>query len=126
MGHKIWGNFGSLPGFGSVVIFASFQDAGKWPSRRQWLNKRVKRARGLLGRCRGYLFGMPSRPQASQNFKDCIFSDVTGSEINRDVFIGCSQPPWASTCRLWLQSNKSRAVNWFSKQSAIVWIKYGA
>jgi hypothetical protein len=29
MGHKIWGNFGSLPGFGSVVIFASFQDAGK-------------------------------------------------------------------------------------------------
>jgi hypothetical protein len=32
-------NFGSLPGFGRVMIFASFQGARKWSSRRQWLNK---------------------------------------------------------------------------------------
>jgi hypothetical protein len=29
IGRKFWGNLGSLPGFGSVIIFASFQDAGK-------------------------------------------------------------------------------------------------
>jgi hypothetical protein len=29
IGRKFWGNFGSLPGFDRVTIFASFQGAGK-------------------------------------------------------------------------------------------------
>jgi hypothetical protein len=35
IGRKFLGNFGSLPGFGNVVTFASFQDFGKWDRRRQ-------------------------------------------------------------------------------------------
>jgi hypothetical protein len=31
------------------MIFASFQGAGKWPSRRQWFNKCVKCTKDLLG-----------------------------------------------------------------------------
>jgi hypothetical protein len=37
IGRRFYGNFWSLPGFGNVMIFASFQDFGKWDSRRQWL-----------------------------------------------------------------------------------------
>jgi hypothetical protein len=44
--------FGFLPSFGRVMIFVSFQGAGKWLSRKQWLNKCVKCTRGLLGKCR--------------------------------------------------------------------------
>jgi hypothetical protein len=35
MGRQFLGNFGSLPGFGDVMTFASFQGFGKWDSRRQ-------------------------------------------------------------------------------------------
>jgi hypothetical protein len=70
--RKFWGNFGSLPGFGNVMIFASFQDFGKWGSRKQWLNKCVKCNNGRLGSHLRHTFGMPSIPQDSLNFKELI------------------------------------------------------
>jgi hypothetical protein len=70
--RKFCGNFGSLPGFGNVMIFASFQDFGKWDSRRQWLNKCVKCTNGRLGSCLRHSFGMPSIPQDFLNFKELI------------------------------------------------------
>jgi hypothetical protein len=33
--HRFWGNFGSLPGFGTVITFASFQDVCRCDSRMQ-------------------------------------------------------------------------------------------
>jgi hypothetical protein len=36
----------------AVMIFASFQGAGKWPSRSQWFSRYVKCTRDLLGRRR--------------------------------------------------------------------------
>jgi hypothetical protein len=38
IGREFWGYFGSLMGFGRIMIFASFQGAGNWPNGRQWLN----------------------------------------------------------------------------------------
>jgi hypothetical protein len=69
IGRKFWGNFGSLPGFGNVMIFASFQDFGKWDSRRQWLNKCAKCTNGRLLSHLRHSFGMPSIPQDFLNFK---------------------------------------------------------
>jgi hypothetical protein len=48
VGRKFLRNFGSLPGFGNVMTFAPLQDFGKWDSRKQWLNKCVKCANGLI------------------------------------------------------------------------------
>jgi hypothetical protein len=41
IGRKFWGNFGSLPGFGKVITFASLQGFGKCDSWRQWLNNYI-------------------------------------------------------------------------------------
>jgi hypothetical protein len=46
--RKLWRNFGSLPGFGKVINFVSFQGFGKLDSRRQWLNKRARYTSGFL------------------------------------------------------------------------------
>jgi hypothetical protein len=72
IGRKFSGNFGSLPGLGKVVTFASFQWFVKCDSRRQWLNKWVKCTNGSLGKCLRHSFGTPSIPQAFLNFKDFI------------------------------------------------------
>jgi hypothetical protein len=64
IGRNFWGNVGSLPGFGKVIIFASFQGVGKWAIRRQWLNKWVKYTKGIFGSCLRHSFGMPSIPHA--------------------------------------------------------------
>jgi hypothetical protein len=68
IGRKSWLNFGSLPGFGNVIIFAPFQVFGKSDSRRQWFNKRVRYTSDLLGRCLEYLSGIPPSPQAFLNY----------------------------------------------------------
>jgi hypothetical protein len=60
IGRKFWGKFGSLPGFGKVIIFAFFQGFEKFDSRRQWLNKWVKCTNGRFGRCLRHAFEMPS------------------------------------------------------------------
>jgi hypothetical protein len=62
IGCKFWGNCGSLPGFDRVMIFVSFQNGRKWPSWRQWLNKRVKCTRCHFWRCQRHSFGMPWKP----------------------------------------------------------------
>jgi hypothetical protein len=72
IGRKFWWNFGSLPDFGNVTSFASFQDFGKRDSRRQWLNKCVKCTNGLLERCLRHPFGMPPIPQAFLDFKELV------------------------------------------------------
>jgi hypothetical protein len=69
IGHKFWGNFRSVPGFGRVINLASFQNSGKWQNRRQWLIKCVKWTRGFLGRCLRHWFGMPWKLQAFHNFR---------------------------------------------------------
>jgi hypothetical protein len=56
IGSKLWGNFWSLLGFGNVIIFAFFQDSGKWDSWWQSLNKCVRYTSGLLGRCLRHSF----------------------------------------------------------------------
>jgi hypothetical protein len=72
IGRKFWGNFESLPVFGSVKIFASFQHCRKWNSWKQWLNEWVKCTNGRLGRYLRHSFGMSSIPQAILNFKEFI------------------------------------------------------
>jgi hypothetical protein len=72
LGRNFWRKVLSLPGFGRLMIYTSFQGAWRWLSRKQWLNKRVKCIRDLLGRCRRHSFGIPSKPQAFLNFKNSI------------------------------------------------------
>jgi hypothetical protein len=72
IGRKFWRHFRSLPGFGKVIIFASFQEFGKWDNLKQWLNRWVKCTNGLLERCLRHSFGMPWIPQAFFNFNDFI------------------------------------------------------
>jgi hypothetical protein len=72
IGHRFWGNIESLPGFGEVITFASFQDFGKCERRMQWLIKYIKCTNGLLGRCLRHSFEMTSIPQAFLNFKEFI------------------------------------------------------
>jgi hypothetical protein len=104
------------------MTFTSFQDFGKWDSRRQWLNKCVKCTNGLLGRCLRHLFGMPSIPQAFPNFKKLIiFCKSHGLILSGTLLptaLSRARTP-ASTRRSWSSSHKSWYVNWFSKQSAI-------
>jgi hypothetical protein len=71
IGHTFGGNLGYLPGFGKVIIFASFQ--GVENSRAEgsdYIN--VKFTDGLLGRCLRHPFGMPSFLRAYLNFKEWI------------------------------------------------------
>jgi len=42
IGLKFGENFGSLQGFGMVIILDPFQELGKYDSLRQWLNRCVK------------------------------------------------------------------------------------
>jgi hypothetical protein len=72
IGCEFWEKYGSLSGFGIDMNFSSFQDFGKWESRRQWLNKCVKCTNGRLGRCLRHSFGMPSIPQDFLNFKELV------------------------------------------------------
>jgi hypothetical protein len=70
IGRKYCRNFGSLPGFSNIITFASFQNFGKWDSRRQWLNKCVRCTSDFLGRCLRHSFGIPSSPQDFLNFSE--------------------------------------------------------
>jgi hypothetical protein len=114
IGRKFWGNFGSLPGFGNVMIFASFQDLGKWDSRRQWLNKCVKCTNGRLGRYLMHSFGMPSIPQDFLNFKELINFCMSHVLI---LWVGLLSTTsrrvrtLASTRRSWFSSHRSWCVN---------------
>jgi hypothetical protein len=97
IGRKFWGNFGSLPAFGSVIAFVYFQGFGKWNSRRQWLNKCVRYTSGRLGRCLRHSFGIPSRPQAFLNFNE--FADICMS--SQGYFTTGGLPPVSS---FWCQA----------------------
>jgi hypothetical protein len=88
--RKFWGNFGCLPGFGNVMIFASFQYFVKWDSRRQWLNKCVKYVytNGRLWRCVWHSFGMPTIPQDFLNLKELIsFCKTHGLVLSRGLVV---------------------------------------
>jgi hypothetical protein len=100
IGCKFWRNLGPLPGFGRVMISASFQGARKSPSSRQWLNKCIKCTRGIPGRCRRHSFGMPFKLHVVPNFKDCTSQ---GQNITRmsSSMIASKASTWVATCRLW-------------------------
>jgi hypothetical protein len=120
IGRKFWGNFGSLPVFGRVMIFASFQDCGKWDSRKQWLNKWVKCTNGRLGRCLRHSFGMPSIPQAFLNFKEFInFCKSQGLIFWGGLLSTVLSRAWTPPPAVHDFRHKSCGVNWISKQSAI-------
>jgi hypothetical protein len=122
IGRKSWGNLGSLPYFGNVMTFASFQRFGKWDSRRQWLNKCVKCTNGRFGRCLRHSFRMPPIPQDFLNFKELIsFCKSHGLILSGGLLSTASSRVWtlASTRRSWFSSHKSWFVNCFPKQSAI-------
>jgi hypothetical protein len=126
IGHKFWGNFGSLLGFGNVMIFASFQDFGKWDSWRQWLNKCVKCTSGHLGSRLRHSFGKPSIPQGFLNFKELNnFCKSHGLILSGGLVVyGFEQSlNLASTRRSWFSSHRSWCVNWFSKQSPITLVQ---
>jgi hypothetical protein len=98
IGCKFCGNLESLPVFGKVIIFASFQDVGKWESRRQWLIRCVKCTEGLLG---SYSFGMPSIPQAFLSFREFTnFCRSRGLILLGGLLSTGSSRAWtlASTC----------------------------
>jgi hypothetical protein len=77
IGQMFGEKLGSSPSFGRVMTSASFHSAGKWPSPQQRLNKCIKCTRDLVGWCKRCLFGMPSKPQAFPNFKDCISFEMS-------------------------------------------------
>jgi hypothetical protein len=84
-GHNIWVNFGSLPGFGKGITFASFQDTGKCESCKHWLNRCVRWTSVLLGRCLRHSFGMLSIPQAFFSLRELIsFSMSQGITLSGD------------------------------------------
>jgi hypothetical protein len=122
IGRKFWGNFGSLPGFGNIINFTSFQGFGKWNSRRQWLNKCVRCTSGVLGRFLRHSFGILPSSQAFHNFNEyanlCMSqgftfpSGVPSTDASRAWTVG-------STCHSWFSSHRSRVMNWFSEQCAI-------
>jgi hypothetical protein len=58
-----------LNGFSRAMIFATFKHSGKWPSLRQWLNKYIECARGLLGKCWRHPFEMSLKPQDFPHFR---------------------------------------------------------
>lgn len=105
IGRRLWENLESLPDFGKVITFASFQDIGKCESQMQWSVKCARCTSGLLGRCLRHSFGMPLIPQVFFSFRKVIF---------------CSFKHCLSTCHSWLSSHRLWGVNWFSKQSAIM------
>jgi hypothetical protein len=96
---------------------------GKWPKQRQCLSKCVKCTRGLFGRYWRYLFGMPSKPQAFPNFKDCIsFETSQGQKL-----MGTSSLTVASRALTWAPHvvcghSHTNCMLWtiFSKQSAFM------
>jgi hypothetical protein len=122
IGREFRESLGSLPGFGRVMIFASFHGARNWLGRKQWLSTCVKCTRGLTGRCRRHSFGVPSKPQAFRNFRYCIsFETSQGRNLTGVPSSTLASRAWtvASTCCLWSQPHKLCAVNWFSEQYAI-------
>jgi hypothetical protein len=121
IGSRFLGNVGSLPGFGKVIIFASFQGVGKWKIRRQWLNKWVKCTKGLFWRCLRHSFRMPSIPHAFLIFREFTNFCRSHGRILSGGLSTVSSKAWTlvSTRRLWFLSHGSCDVNCFSKQSAI-------
>jgi hypothetical protein len=106
--RKFCVNFGFLPGFGRAIILASFQDAGKWQSRRQWLNKCFMWTRDLLGRCLRHSFVMPSIPQALPTFRDRrSFEKSRGRNLTEGFSSTVVSRAWtrASTRRSWSASH---------------------
>jgi hypothetical protein len=115
--RKFWGNFGSLPSFVDFMALASFQDLGKWDSRRQWLNKCVRCTSGLHGRCLRHSFGIPSSPQAFLNFNYFTnFCMSQGLTFSNGVSSTDASRTWtlASSRLSWFPSHRSWDVNWFS------------
>jgi hypothetical protein len=116
IGRKFCGNFGSLSGFGNVMIFASFQDFGKWDSRRQWLNKFVKCTNGIRGWCLTHSFGMPLIPQDFLNLKELIsFCKSHGLILSGGLLPMASRRVWtlASTRRSSTQTAQKPHVQQF-------------
>jgi hypothetical protein len=110
IGSKFWGHFGSLPGFGNVMNCFSFQEFGKWDSRRQWLNKCVRCTSGLIGRCLRHLFGIPSCPQTFFNTSDSTnFCMSQGLTFSKGVSSTDASRAWtlASTRRSRFSSHRS-------------------
>jgi hypothetical protein len=123
IGRKFWWYFRPLPGFGNFMTFASFQDCGKWDSRRQWLNNCVKCTNCLLEWCLRYLFGMSSIPQAFLNFKELItFCKSYGLILSGGLFSTASirHRILASTRSSWFSSHKSWCVNWLSLSALLI------
>jgi hypothetical protein len=95
IGRTFWRNFGSLPRFGKVMIFASFQGFGKCNNWRQWLNKCVKYISGILRRCLRRSFGIPSVQQTYLSFSYCInFCISQGLTFSKGVSFAASSSAW--------------------------------
>jgi hypothetical protein len=90
IGRKFGRNFGSLPHFGRVMTFASFQGAGKWLSRKQRLH--VLNVQKVFLEDAGDIHlecHLNHRPFLISS--TVFLSDVTGSELNKGAFINGSQ-----------------------------------
>jgi hypothetical protein len=114
-----------MPGFGMVIIFATFEGIGKCDIRIQWLHKCVKCTKGLLGRCLRHSLGMQSIPQPFLSFSDFInFSMPHGLIMIGGFSSTGSSRAWTpgSTRHSWSSSQKPFGVNGFSKQSAIAFV----
>jgi hypothetical protein len=85
VGHTFGGYFGVSPGFCRVVIFSSFEGAGKWPSRRQWLHK--------CGQCTRVFLENGHHLESNQNHRLLIISRIVFSLSVRDAYLNCNGSP---------------------------------
>jgi hypothetical protein len=111
--RRFGGNLGSLPGFGTVITFASFQDLRKREILIKLLIKCVKWTSGLLGRW---------HLECHQFFREFInFCKSHGRILSGGLLSTASSRALilAYTRRSLFSSPKSCGVNCFSKQSAI-------
>jgi hypothetical protein len=135
IGRTFWGNFGSLLGFGNVIIFASFQDFGKWGSWKQWLNKCVRYASGLLGRCLSHSFGIPWSPPSFLNMNKLsiyvhhkVLLFPSGCRLQIRAELGFYSPPVAHDFRhrsheMWTGFLNNPQWRWLSHPSDMLFLK---
>jgi hypothetical protein len=100
-----------------AITLASFQDDGKYDSRKQWLNRCVRWTSGLLGRFLRHSFGMPSISHAFLNFGEGNFCMSQGLTLSGGggVVLGFKQ---SFDTSLWCSSHRSCGVSWFSKEQS--------
>jgi hypothetical protein len=125
IGRKSWRTSGPLTHFGKAITFDSFQNFGKWGSRKQWLNKCVRCATGLLEKCLRHLFRIRSSPEAFLSFNEftnsCLSQVLTFPNVVSSTDASRART-LVSTCCSWLSSHRSWDANCLPNNPQLHWL----